>query len=656
MRQIKNIVSTGCFFLCLGGWAYSGQALAADEVNRARETVLNAAVAAAAQGDDAPAMPLTEIQTAAATPAPAAPSAPADAAATRPAEATSTNLNQATVNVGVDGTVDQLNVQDMDINTALHFLSLQSKRNIIASKEVKGSVTANLYNVTFAQALDALLRPNGFDYVEKGNFIYVYTSKELEEIRKRDRRTVNRIFRLNYINAQDASVLVKPMLSSSGVMALTPAAVSGLPTGVTDTGGMGYATDDTLVINDFPENLTEVANALKQIDVRPKQVLVESTILRAALNEDNALGVDFLSLSGFDFSTLTHVFGTNKNGTNVLEGNQAGNIVGNPDHVTSSTGTDFTSKVPQGGLSVGIMSNHVSVLIRALEEITDTTVVANPKILTLNKHKGEVFIGDQSGYKTTTTSQTTTQETVTFLDTGTKLIFRPMIQDDGYVRMEVHPEDSSGGVVNGLPQKTSTEVTSNIMVKDGRTVVIGGLFREQTTAGRGQVPVLGNIPVLGVPFRRTNDTTKRVETIVLLTPHIINDDTSLYDQSEKQAQDVNRMMLGNRAGLQPWGRDRIAQLWYGKAQEAADAGCRDKALMFIEWSLNTNPRFVEALKLREKLTAQKMQEPDSSAVSRYVRDILRDDAATTPDKGGSGHYPPAPPTTPAPVAPAPGVQ
>ena len=86
-------------------------------------------------------------------------------------------------------------------------------------------------------------------------------------------------------------------------------------------------------------------------------------------------------------------------------------------------------------------------------------------------------------------SQTTSTQTVQFLDTGTKLIFRPFIGDDGYVRLEVHPEDSSGAVTNGLPDSTSTEVTSNIMVKDGRTVVIGGLFREQTTADRGQVPV-----------------------------------------------------------------------------------------------------------------------------------------------------------------------
>jgi type IV pilus assembly protein PilQ len=659
MRHIKQVVSTGCLFFCLGGWVYNGQALRAEEAAQVKEAVMTAAVAAAAAPGASDAAPtqveqkmngsqkLEGAQIAQATDAPAGVPAAAPTAATKPAgEPTSTNLNSAVVNVGVEGNVEQINLQDIDINTALHFLSLQTKRNIIASKDVKGTVTVNLYNVTFAQALDALLKPNGFDYIEKGNFVYVYTSKELEEIRKRDRKPANRIYRLHYITSTDASVLIKPLLSSSGVVALTPPAVSGLPEGTTDTGGMGFGADDTLVINDYVENLIDVDKALKQLDVRPKQVLVESTILRASLSEDNAMGIDFVSLSGVDFSNLGSLIGTNSTSggsgtTGITTPGQFAGVTNPNGNTQANIGTDFASKVPQGGLSVGFLSNHVNVLLRALEEITDTTVVANPKILTLNKHKGEVFIGSQFGYKTTTTSQTTTQETVQFLDTGTKLIFRPYIGDDGYVRMEIHPEDSSGGLDgNGLPQKVSTEVTTNVMVKDGRTVVIGGLFRELTTAGRGQVPVLGNIPVLGVPFRRTNDTTERTETIVLLTPHIINDDTSLYDEAEKQAQDVNRMMLGNRAGLQPWGRDRIAQLWYGKAQEAYEQNCPDKALMYIDWALNTNPRFIEAIKFREKLTSKKMEEPDTSSVSRYVRDVIHDDAASIPDSGGSGHYPP----------------
>ena len=120
-------------------------------------------------------------------------------------------------------------------------------------------------------------------------------------------------------------------------------------------------------------------------------------------------------------------------------------------------GTNFASQVPSGGLSIGFLSNHISVFLRALEQITDTTVVANPKILAVNKHKGEVFIVGRTIWLqgTTTTSQTTTEETIQFLDTGTKLIFRPFIGDDGYVRMEVHPEDSAGGLDSNsaLPQK-----------------------------------------------------------------------------------------------------------------------------------------------------------------------------------------------------------
>ena len=186
------------------------------------------------------------------------------------------------------------------------------------------------------------------------------------------------------------------------------------------------------------------------------------------------------------------------------------------------------------------------------------------------------------------------------------------------------------------------------MIKDGHTIVIGGLFNEVTTAAKGQVPILGNIPVLGVPFRRTNDETQRQETIVLVTPHIINDDTSLYDESLKETEDVTRMQLGERAELMPWGRDRIAHLWYNKAQDEVAKGDKEKALMYLDWSLNTNGRLLEAIKLREQLTDKKMDEAKGSSVSELVKNVLSGDAATTPDKGGAGNYPAAPATAPAP--------
>jgi type IV pilus assembly protein PilQ len=670
MRNVKKVVSTGCFFLCVGGWVYSGQQNAAAQGVQAREAVLNAAVAQAASGSGTSAVTAAkdvagdinnqstadaaaikaESPTALANAAPA--SAEQTASQTKP-----TDLSAAMVNVGVDGKVEQINMSQMDINTALHFLSLQAKRNIIASKDVKGEVTVNLYNVTFNEALDAMLKPNGFDYIEKGNFIYVYTAKELEEMRKRDMHTENRIFRLKYLTAADASVLLKPLMSSNGAMALTPAAAGGIDT--TATGGNSYSTDDTLVVSDYPGNLNEMAAALVQIDVRPKQVLIEATILDASLNDTNALGIDLLSVSGVDFSNLTSAALTNNtsasaSGTTTGGTSGATALNGPAGIINNFTGTnnqtnvstDFASHVPQGGLSIGFLSNHFAIFMRALEEVTDTTIVANPKILALNKQRGEVHIGQKLGYLTTTTSATTTNQTVQFMDVGTKLEFRPFIHEDGHISMEIHPEDSSGFIdTKGIPQTTTTEVTSTVDILDGHTIVIGGLFSENTTAAKGQVPILGNIPILGVPFRRTNDSTLRQETIVLITPHIINDDESYYEESLREAEDVTRIQLGNRADLQPWGRDRIAHIWYVKAEEEFQAGNKDKALMYTDWSLNTNPRLLESIKLREQITSRKMDEMKGSSVSELVKNVLSGDAATTPDKSGSGNYPPATPTT-----------
>ena len=304
------------------------------------------------------------------------------------------------------------------------------------------------------------------------------------------------------------------MLSSTGQVAITPIEVSGLATGVTDTGGMNYATDDTLVINDYPENLSDIDHAMKEIDVRPKQVLIESTILNAHAGMTMRLGVDLISLSGVNFENLLGGSFTNNSsassggsaretstsgtGTGTSTGSGTGTVITGPNSIANTfttanqgrVSTDFAGQVPSGGLSVGFLSNNVSIFVRALESVTDTTVVANPKILTLNKQKGEVHVGGELGYLTTTTSTTTTNQTVQFIDTGTKLIFRPYIADDGYVRLEIHPEDSSGTIdARGIPQTETTEVTSNVMIKDGRTIVIGGLFRgavrRRAAAGAG---------------------------------------------------------------------------------------------------------------------------------------------------------------------------
>jgi len=498
---------------------------------------------------------------------------------------------------GPGGTFD-LHVREQDLRGVLQLLSTQGRRNIVATKEVTGTVTFDLYDVTFEEALTAVLRSSGYVYEKKGAFIYVYTSEQLQEIKDAERKVIVKVFHLSYITAKDAEALIRPILSTDGTIALTPAALVGISTSSTDAGGNNYGTEDVLVVRDYEENIKRVAEIIRKLDVKPDQVLIEATILRATLTEGNDLGVDFNALSGIDFEGM--------NATT------AGLTSITPEAATAVDGTrdlgfrtNFAAAVPAGGMTLGLITNNVSLFVRALESVTDVTVLANPKLLVINKQRGEVMIGNRDGYLTTTITETTATQTVEFLETGTRLVVRPYIGANEYIRLEIHPEDSSGSVATvgtaALPSETTTEVTTNVFVRSGHTIVIGGLFRERTSNGRSQVPVLGNIPYLGTMFRSTSDDTDREEVIVLVTPHIIK---QAQDEaaSEQLKNDVNRFRIGQRKGLRWWGRGRIAQTHMRWARRELASGRLDKALWNIDMALSINPRMEEAVRLKERLT------------------------------------------------------
>ncbi len=260
-------------------------------------------------------------------------------------------------------------------------------------------------------------------------------------------------------------------------------------------------------------------------------------------------------------------------------------------------------------------------------------MLANPKVLALNKQRGEVLVGREDGYLTTTVTDTTTVQTVEFLKTGTRLTFRPFIGNDGYIRLEVHPEDSDGTVVGGLPSKTTTEVTSNVMVKDGHTIVIGGLFREGNTRARKQVPVLGNIPILGALFRNANDQTTREEIIILLTPHIIKDDAAYSKASEEAMRDGEKMRIGVRRGMMFYGRERLAENAYEKAVREMNKKrpSRKKAMWYLDQAIYLNPTFLEAIKMKESLSGKEVTTVDNSTMRHFVRRQILAERASRAD-------------------------
>jgi type II secretory pathway component GspD/PulD (secretin) len=258
------------------------------------------------------------------------------------------------------------------------------------------------------------------------------------------------------------------------------------------------------------------------------------------------------------------------------------------------------------GLSVGISSDHLKALIRALEEITDTTLLANPKILAVNKQLGQVYIGKKIGYRDSTgvgLAGEVTEGEVKFLETGTKLSFRPYIGNDGYIRMDIFPKDSTGALnAEGVPDETSTELATNIIVKDGQTVVIGGLFRDQLTKTRNQVPVLGSLPVLGGLFRSHKDATVREEMVIFLTPHIVETPDEI--QNPEEVAEVARTHQAAQDAMLPISRIKQAGRLYEHACQDYVQGNLDEAMGQVIEALKIRPNYPEALRLKEKILVQ----------------------------------------------------
>jgi type IV pilus secretin PilQ/predicted competence protein len=514
--------------------------------------------------------------------------------------------------------IDKFEVEeDFGVRKALAMLGSQCQKNIVPSPGVDGVLAfRSLRNVTFEEAMDAILGEN-FKYEQEGKLIKVYTKDEYKKLKENSERMEDRVFTLYYITADEADKLIAPVLSgsASAKIAKSTAAEKSITTGSSGgtsgaassgSGGAGdkMALNDTIVIHDYPENLEKAAAVIKSIDIRPKQVLVEATILSATLTEETKFGIDWNFMAGVSL-----------NGTSSV--GQIG--------TTESIGTTTTSPISQiaagtagapietagfatsgmNGLRIGATSGDMALFITALESITDVTILANPKILAVNKQEGYVQIGKKLGYRGSTAISTggvATQGEVQFLDTGTVLTFRPYIGNDGYIRMDIYPKDSTAQLnVDKVPDETVTQVRTNVIVKDGETIVIGGLFRDVVTTGRSQVPLLGDLPLVGGLFRGTNDRTERQEVIVLLTPHIIEEPSEMDGQA--RAADISRKRSGAKDGLQWIDRARLAEDHYAKAVRSYRENDTMSAMEDLSIALNLRPTYLEAIRLKERIIA-----------------------------------------------------
>ena len=468
--------------------------------------------------------------------------------------------------------------KDMSIRDALRFLAAKYQKNIVPSTGVDGIVTVtSLYDVTFEQALQAILG-YGFKYDQEGNFIRVYTTEQYKKIKEDPDRMEQKVFTLYYINATEMKKLIAPVLSAQAIVAASTSAMQDTEAG---DGGDSLAMHDALVVYDYPENIEKAAAMIEDIDVRPPAILIEVTILEAQLKDITEFGIDLSSIGGASIS------------------------LGSTEGIQQS---GFASAVGGAGSTAGLTAafsiDDVTGFLRALESITDTTVLANPRIMALNKQAGHILIGNEDGYLTTTQiSADGAVQQVEFLESGTRLKFRPFVCKNGYIRMEINPEQSSGDVsLTGdfvLPSKETTQVATNIMVKDGKTIVIGGLFKDDISQAHSQIPVLGDLPLIGPLFQQIKDTVIRKELIIMITPHIIKDPEEISDT--KETRDVGRIRDGAKDSLNIINRTRIFEDRLEIAERYYKDGYYQAALAELDAILELRPNYPDAMRLKDKV-------------------------------------------------------
>lgn len=570
-----------------------------------------------------------------------------------PREVDLSNL-EGSVSVNEYDLVD-LHVNNEDLGAVLQLLSIQSQRNIVSSNSVQASVTADLYGVTFYEALDAILHVNGFGYIEKGNFIYVYTREELQEFERLSRRLVSRIVNLDYLNATDAAEFVKHLLSDQGQITTNGATQAFALSDGTPSGADTFANTATIVIRDFEENVDEIVNLVAELDTKPVQVLVEATILQTSLNEANAFGVDFAIISDLNFGDFIGTGGPLSVVDGLIDGKgQDINGADVPAAGSNERGFGLGSSIGNvdgpATLKMGIVSKDVSVFLRVLDQVTDVTVVSNPKLLTLNRQPARVLVGTRVGYLNTVTTDTSTTQAVEFLDVGTQLAVRPFVSKNGLIRLELRPQvssfslrqvtDNSGSTVT-IPDEDTTEMTTNVMLRDGQTAVLGGLFTETTTSSRRQVPLLGDIPIIGAAFRGSDDETRRSEIIFLITPSIVNDDM-LADAGQMANQYVDNARVGARKSLLPFSRERRVGQLLIEARRLADEGDTNRALFLIDRALRLSPQSPDARAMRTELTNKVERVPSRVMMNGIMRRELLTgelplvDAVNNPADGHDG--------------------
>lgn len=384
--------------------------------------------------------------------------------------------------------------------------------------------------------LDTLKSEIGRVLVEpdSGTALIMDTPEKIGEIEKAlailEEKNLVQVFQLKYAKAKDVEEQLKTQLDAKKVGSIKADERS-----------------NQVIIQTLPERMQGIENLITALDKKTKVVLIDTKIVKVKLSDELTSGIEWEGLFSLGKKAGTTYLGSYP--FSVIQGATTAwqsrkdfltskNQIGAYPFSGNTASVNASTKVAPGEkMHIGTINNKqdFDALIKYLQTLGRTQILSNPKLAVINNQEARIHVGEKQAYVTTTTTtgQTTTtvSEEVTFVDVGIQLSVTPTINDEGYVTMKVKPEVSS--VVstlttpsgNKIPIIDSSMAETTVMVKDGSTIIIGGLRKEEKTSSSEGVPILSKIPILGFFFRSGTNKTERTELLVMITPHIVKGDT-----------------------------------------------------------------------------------------------------------------------------------
>ena len=434
-----------------------------------------------------------------------------------------------------------LDFQDIEVRRVLQLLADFTGINMVAADTVQGNITLRLKDVPWDQALDIILKTKNLDKRRNGSVIWIAPVAELIKSEDEEAKAIAQSIKLapiqtEYIQlsyAKVADVLKLLQDSRNGKNAgnnngNNNADNLALESLLSSRGSVVADTrTNTLIINDTSQNIDKVRKMIDLLDVSVKQVMIEARIVRATTDFTKEMGVKWGILSqGITRNNDLLVGGSDTTLWDLkLPDDDGKYTITRPDNLNVDLGVTGAgaSKIAFGLISLSDFMLDLE--LSALQADGYGEVISTPKVLTADKQKAKVSSGQQIPYQTTSTAGGAATATTEFKDALLSLDVTPSITPDGKVQMDllITSDSPAGTAPNGEIILNKNEITTNVLVDNGETVVLGGIFEQQNSKTQTKVPFLGDIPYVGRLFRKDAKTENKRELLIFVTPRIVND-------------------------------------------------------------------------------------------------------------------------------------